>query len=83
VIELLDLKGGRATLSLLGVTRESECLLAEGYYAPAYLRKNRILTDPEGRKYRLSSGLKPGLYAVGAGLETYALEAPLELPEHH
>ena len=79
MIELLDLKGGRATLSLLGVTRESECLLAEGYYAPAYLRKNRILVDAEGRKYRLSSGLKPGLYAVGAGLETYALEKPLEL----
>ncbi len=81
MIDLLDLSGGRGSgLSLLGVTREASCLLAEGYYAGAYLRKGRRFTDPaDGRTYRLSRGLKAGLYALGAGLATYQLDTPLVL----
>lgn len=83
MIDVLDLAGGRgASLSLLAVTREPDgTLLAEGYYAPTYLRKSRVFRDPDtGRAYRLREGLKEGLFAVGAGLDAYALEQPLALP---
>ena len=81
MIDLLDLRGGRGVvLSLLGVTREPDgTLLAEGYYADTHLRAGRVLRDEHGWKYHLSNSLKPGLYAVGAGLDAYALEKALVL----
>lgn len=83
MLDLLDLSGGRgASLSLLGVTRDDKMLLAEGYYAPTYLRKGRSFTDPtNGRKYRLCSGLPAGLHAYGAGIDAYDLPKPLILEE--
>lgn len=60
--DLLTLTGrDGAQLHLLAATTLPDGLEAEGYIADAPLRGGRVLTAPDGNRYRLCKGLKPGI----------------------
>jgi hypothetical protein len=60
--DLLTLTGRDGTsLHLLAANVSPAGIEAEGYISDVALRGGRVLTSPDGDRYRLASGVKPGV----------------------
>lgn len=60
--DLLTLSGrDGAVLHLLASTVLPDGIEAEGFIADVALRAGRVFTAPDGRRYRLTAGVKPGV----------------------
>jgi len=60
--DLLTLSGrDGATLHLLASTTLPDGIEAEGFIADVPLRAGRVFTAPDGQRYRLVAGIRPGV----------------------
>ena len=73
----MTLKGRGVQLLLFGVEQVGDKLFAQGFQTDVYIRKNRILLDTTGQRYRAPVGLEPKDGAVQ--VVPLSLEIPLEL----
>ena len=73
----MALKGRGVQLLLFGVEQAGDKLFAQGFQTDVYIRKNRILLDTTGRRYRAPVGLEPNDGAVQ--VVPLSLETPLTL----
>ena len=73
----LILKGRGVQLLLFGTEQAGDQLFAQGYQTDVYIRKNRILKDDAGSRYRVPVGVEPKEGAVQ--VVPKSLSAPLIL----